>query len=399
MTMNKHLEPAAGALRLRAEEKEVDNCRRNPELLEPLSSETAGRLLHELRVHQIELEMQNEELRVKQAELEVSQARYFNFYNLAPVGYLTISEKGLIEEANLTISTLLGLPEKSLVGRMVSSFIFSEDQDGYYLFIKKLFASTASGACELRLMKPDGEKLWGRMEVALTQDLGGNLVVRAVVSEISAMKKAEEDLHIIAERLELVMEASGAGIWDQDLTTGAVFLDRQWKAIIGYKEDEIKNKSSEWQNRIYPQDALLLQQSISGAQKRKESKYEAEYRLLHKDGTYRWIRTVGKITYDAKHQPSRLTGINVDITDQKNLADLQHESENRLKDFAQAVPDISFVIDEDGRFIEVFGADKALFPVVKKNIRGRTVFEVYPAAMANKLMEDIKRSIEKKSSF
>ena len=178
MTMNKHLEPAAGALRLRAEEKEVDNCRRNPELLEPLSSETAGRLLHELRVHQIELEMQNEELRVKQAELEVSQARYFNFYNLAPVGYLTISEKGLIEEANLTISTLLGLPEKSLVGRMVSSFIFSEDQDGYYLFIKKLFASTASGACELRLMKPDGEKLWGRMEVALAQDLGGNLVVR-----------------------------------------------------------------------------------------------------------------------------------------------------------------------------------------------------------------------------
>ena len=93
-------------------------------------------MLHELRVHQIELEMQNEELRRAQAELDAARARYFDLYDLAPVGYCTLSEQGLILEANLTAATLLGVARGALVKQPFTRFILKEDQDIYYLHRK-----------------------------------------------------------------------------------------------------------------------------------------------------------------------------------------------------------------------------------------------------------------------
>ncbi len=113
-------------LRLRAEELAQRDALPQDESL------SAAQTLHELRIYQIELEMQNEELRRAQAELDAEQARYFDLYNLAPVGYVTISEQGLILETNLTAATLLGMSRSALVKQRFSRFIFKEDADIFY---------------------------------------------------------------------------------------------------------------------------------------------------------------------------------------------------------------------------------------------------------------------------
>src|SRR5665648_1120396 len=108
--------------------------------LEMLSVDDAQSLVHELRVHQIELEMQNEELRRAQAELDAARTRYFDIYDLAPVGYCTLSEPGLIIlEANLTAGTLLRVARGALVEQPISPFFFPEEQDLYYRHRKQLF--------------------------------------------------------------------------------------------------------------------------------------------------------------------------------------------------------------------------------------------------------------------
>jgi PAS domain-containing protein len=139
---------SAAALRRLAEEKAVQS----PEIPKTLSSDEAQRVLYELRVHQIELEMQNEELRRTQAELEASRERYFDLYNLAPVGYVTLSEQGLIREANLTAATMLGVTRSDLVRRPFSSFILPEFQDAWYRHRKQLFDTGEPQSCELRLI-------------------------------------------------------------------------------------------------------------------------------------------------------------------------------------------------------------------------------------------------------
>ena len=122
------------ALRRQAEEIAREKAAHSPENIEALSTEATRQTLYELRVHQIELEMQNEELRRAQAELDAARARYFDLYDLAPVGYCTLSEKGLILEANLTIATLLGVARSALIKQQLTRFIIKEDQDIYYQY-------------------------------------------------------------------------------------------------------------------------------------------------------------------------------------------------------------------------------------------------------------------------
>ena len=173
-----------------------------PENLEALSPEVARRALHELRVHQIELEMQNEELRRTQEELEVSRARYFDLYDLAPVGYFTLSEQGLILEANLTAAKLLGVARGALVKQPLSRFILREDQDIYYLHRKALLETGAPQAWELRVLKKDAAPFWVRVEATTAQDADGASVCRAVVSDITESKRAEQSLQTTNAELQ-----------------------------------------------------------------------------------------------------------------------------------------------------------------------------------------------------
>jgi PAS domain S-box-containing protein len=190
------------ALRKRAEEIAREKGARIPENMEAPSPEQARQVLHELQVHQIELEMQNEELRGTEVKLETSRARYFDLYDLAPVGYITVSEQGLILEANLTAATLLGVARGALVKRRLSPFILPEDQDIYYRHRKALFETGAPQACEMRLVKEDGALFWARLEAMVAQDAAGAPVCRAVVSDVTERKKAEEALQQARDVLE-----------------------------------------------------------------------------------------------------------------------------------------------------------------------------------------------------
>src|SRR5450631_383838 len=140
-----------------------------PENLPAPPLDVALGALHELRVHQIELEMQNEELRRTQEELESSRARYFDLYDLAPVGYFTLSEQGLILEANLTGAKLLGVARGALVKQPLSRFVLREDQDIYYLHRKALLETDAPQAWELRMLKKDAAPFWVRVEATMAR--------------------------------------------------------------------------------------------------------------------------------------------------------------------------------------------------------------------------------------
>ncbi len=189
-------------LRKRAEEIFLKKEASFPEDKKSTSPEEIRKTFHELRVHQIELEMQNEHLQRAQFELDAARARYFDLYHLAPVGYLSLNGKGLIFEVNLTAVNLLGVTESSLVARPLSQFILPEDQDIYYRCRKQLVGAGEPQSCELRMMKSDGTFFWVQLVSIATEDSEGGIVWRITLSDITLRQRAEEALRERVKELQ-----------------------------------------------------------------------------------------------------------------------------------------------------------------------------------------------------
>lgn len=171
----------------------------------PLSPEEARKLIHELRTHQIELELQNEELRQTEEKLLAIQEKFSDLYDFVPVGYLTISYKGMIQEANLTAAVMLGVAREHLIMQPFSAFILPEDQDIYYRCRKELLDLKTTLECELFLVKKDGSPFPVLMKFSLNTELEftpGQF--RIVITDITEHKKIE------AEREKLIVELQKA---------------------------------------------------------------------------------------------------------------------------------------------------------------------------------------------
>ncbi len=171
-----------------------------------LSPEETAAIVDNLHIHQIELEMQNEELRNTQIILQEAQIRYSTLYNFAPVGYLTIDEKGIIREANLTIVDMLKVEKRSLIRRPFSDFILPAYQDTFYKHRLDLRRSAGRVCCELQLRRSDGELFWAGLEsVAAVPCSGGSGVdvgYQCAIIDVSERRRSQDALLRAHEELE-----------------------------------------------------------------------------------------------------------------------------------------------------------------------------------------------------
>jgi two-component system cell cycle sensor histidine kinase/response regulator CckA len=169
---------------------------------EALSVEEARRLVHELQVHQIELEMQNEELRNAQVMLEEGRRKYSDLFDFSPVGYFIFNEEGVILEANLTGAALLGVERARLIRKPFTVYVARDSQDAFYLHRGKVMESKERQTCELKLQRRDGTEFYAELESVST----ARKTIRAALLDITGRKKAERDLENYRKNLEHMVE-------------------------------------------------------------------------------------------------------------------------------------------------------------------------------------------------
>jgi PAS domain S-box-containing protein len=194
-----------------------------------LSPQALREALQNLRLHQIELEMQNDELRRTQAALDTAQARYFDFYDLAPVGYVTVSEKAVILQANLTTAALLGVPRGKVVGKVLPGFLFAPDADRYYLMCQEALVSASAQSCELRLRKPDGNTAWVKLQAIAATGDDGAAVIRMVVSDISERIQVEAVRQVNRRFRDAILDSVLSQIAVLDPTGTIVAVNQTWR--------------------------------------------------------------------------------------------------------------------------------------------------------------------------
>ncbi|MBF0542938.1 MAG: response regulator [Candidatus Riflebacteria bacterium] len=197
-------------IRRKAEEIAKSRFASTVENLDSLSTEEIRELLHELQVHQIELEIQTDELRKTQVELEISKGRYFDLFNLAPVGYFTSNGNNQILDANLSAANLLGIPRDMLLKQPINKFIFPSDQDIYHLYRKKLLETKTPLSFDLRMFKSNSTTFWAHMEITQTFRDGEICFLESFIDISEKVKAIEELEQSVVEVKELAVTAESA---------------------------------------------------------------------------------------------------------------------------------------------------------------------------------------------
>ncbi|MHB8897108.1 MAG: protein kinase domain-containing protein [Thermoguttaceae bacterium] len=189
-------------------------------------------------------------------------------------------------------------------------------------------------------------------------------------------QQAIEELRRSRERFELAVRGSQDGLWDWDLESNEVFYSARWKSILGYEDHEIAHQLDEWEKRLHPEERERVMAANFAHITGTTSHYEYEYRLRHKDGSYRWILARGVALRDAGGKAYRMAGSHVDITARKEMERAMQEQQQRYLSILEAVPSGVLVADADGYVRDCNRLAPQLLGIARENLVERPVAEV-----------------------
>ena len=330
----------AEELRRQAEER----LRFENPLPEEISLAEAQKLIHELRVHQIELEMQNDELRLAQEIIEESRSRYSDLYDFAPMGYLTLDELGIIKEANLTASRLLGAERSRLIDRQFTHFLVAEDRGALRRHLNLVLKGRERQTVELRLKREDGEEVFILLESVFHQDTAGRSLGRTAFSDISKRRQAEAALQRQQEELQIIFDSVPAMIFYKDKENRFIRTNKALAEATRLPREDMDGKSL---FDLYPAQADDYWQDDQEVMRRGKPKRNIVETFETPEGV-RWVQT-DKIPYrDAQGNIIGVIGFSNDITERKQAEEALKDSEERFRTMSNAIPQLAWIARSDG---------------------------------------------------
>jgi PAS domain S-box-containing protein len=360
--------PHAEQLRRQAEAR----LRIEEPLPEAISPAETNKLIHELRVHQIELEMQNDELRQAQEILEESRSRYSDLYDFAPIGYLTLDELGIIKEANLTAARLLAVERTRLIDRQLTHFMVTEDRGTFRRHLSLVLKGRERETVELRLKREDGQEVFILLESIFHQDTEGKSLCRTVVSDITARRLAEADLRASEARYRSLFQNNHAVMLLINPATGEIVdANPAASAFYGYTHAELISRKITDLNQS-PKNRVFEEMQRAGSEQRRH--FFFRHRLA--GGEERDVEVFsGPIR--VKDQ-NLLYSIVHDITARKQAEAALQRKQEELQIIFDSVPAMIFYKDTENRFIRTNKALAEATGLPKEEMDGKSLFDLYP---------------------
>jgi len=216
----------------------------------------------------------------------------------------------------------------------------------------------------------------------------------AVFDDVTARKESEQEIANLAARLRLALRSSRIGVWDWDLRTRKVYYSPEWKAQLGYTEDEISDRYEEWESRLHPDDRERVLGALREYLAGRSSEYALQFRLRHKDGSYRWIYTCADSDRDEKDMPRRIFGCHVDITEHVNALERVRESEKRYRTLLANLPQRICLKDRRCIYVSCNENYARDLGIRAEEIAGKSDLDFYPRDLAEKFIADDRRVME-----
>ena len=275
---------------------------------------TAKVLLHELHVHQIELEMQNEELQDANQKLELMRNRYLDLYEFSPVGFMTLADDNFISVCNLKVCSLLGMERRALLHSRFAILIADDDKDRWYQFSRDMKKSPQGEekSIDLVVKRSNGTRFYAKLNCLRLEDkTDAPDSLQLVMTDISQQKQAEDK---VENRLSLATHAAGIGIWDWNLQTMEMVWDDSMFELYHITREDFSNAVDAWEKSLHPEDRQRAEHEIQEALNNIKP-FDTQFRIIWPNGEVRYIKATAKVFFDDKGVPLSMLGTNRDVTE------------------------------------------------------------------------------------
>ncbi len=341
--------------------------RGTPGNIPDLEGQTPEELIHELRVHQVELETQAKELRRAQFELEESRDKYLDLYDFAPVGYLTLNDTALITDANLTGAKLLGVERKKLHMARFRKFVAPEDCEQWLRYFIKVQQRVKKQSCTLTLRRGEGSVFPARLDGVRITDSDGAVSVHITISDITDIRLTEAALRESEDRFRNVIDAADAYVFEIDALGVITFLSDRVKDILGYKPQELIGKTP-FDTMTSPEEVARVSLIFGEYLKSKLPIRRMEHNCRSKDGRELMLTVTALPMFDTAGEITGYQGTVEDITGRKLAEDLMKESQERYLSLFDRSMDCLYLHDFEGNFIDANPAALDLLGYSKEDI-------------------------------
>ncbi len=204
----------------------------------------------------------------------------------------------------------------------------------------------------------------------------GEIVWDGILQDITSRKELIDELDELNTHLELVVESSNVGLYLTDLITGKSYVSPAYKAQLGYPPDSPHGVPCEWRDRLHPEDKERSIQAFQAFLKQEVPNYNIDFRLRHRDGTYRWISSSAKLITNESGKPIKVVGSHVDITERKHLEDQLRQSEMRFRQVFACSTLGMIIISREHRIEAVNNALCAMLEYEPHELEGKEIWQI-----------------------
>lgn len=267
-------------------------------------------------------------------KLDERERRYYNLFLSAPDVVYALSGDDTITDLNPVFESLTGWPVEDWIGKPFHQLIHPDDLPMMMHRQRQLLEGRALPPIELRVKTRCGTYIHCEFTGTIERSNGAVVGILGIARDITARKRVEEALRESQDRYALAAMGANDGLWDWNIQTENVYYSSRWKTMLGISED-ITNSIEEWFQRIHPEDLPLVKSDIAVHLRSMTPHFESEHRMMHKDGSYRWVLSRGIAVLDKEGNPLRMAGSQTDITQRKNtekqlLHDALHDALTKL---------------------------------------------------------------------
>jgi len=357
------------------------------------SIEDAQRLITELQVHQIELELQNDELRKMQEQLVGEREKYADLYNFAPVAYFTFDERDIIIDLNMSAAELLKNERKYLLGHPLTPSLSFDSLQTFIRHRQAALETKLPQVCELTIRPRNGETVYVQARtVALETKFDSPQIWRSVMTDITDRKHQEEKVNRQAYLLDNVSDAI--------IATDANLYITQWnkaaERVYGWSEAEVLGKLID---DVCNTEFLTVTQEVARSHLLSQKFWRGEVRQQKRDGKKLWVISSVSILEDALGRYAGGVTINHDITDRKRMERELQQSHAQLQATLDALPDLVFEVDRDGRILDFHASRLKELYAPPETFMGKTFAQVLPADAAQVIHSALTKATEQGTSF